>query len=88
MAAWRVAFTKAAERDLAALDRPVRRMVIEALEWFSEHFDELVPLPLGGPFKGFFKFRIGDLRAIYEMRANERLLVVHHIDKRDQIYKR
>ncbi len=88
MATWRVAFAKAAERDLAALDRSIRAEIIESLEWLGEHFDELVPLPLGGPLKGLFKFRIGDWRAIYEIKTRERVLIVHYIDKRDKIYKR
>lgn len=88
MPAWRLDFSAAAERDLAALDRPVRRRIIDALEWFSAHFDDLVPIPLGGPFKGFFKFRIGDWRAVYEIQAGARTLLVHYIDKRDKIYTR
>lgn len=55
---------------------------------FVAHFDETVPLPLGGDFKGFFKLRIGDWRIVYEVKGIEQEIIIHAVDKRDKIYKR
>ena len=88
MAVWRVEFSENAEDDLAALDRPIRRRVIDGLEWLSNNFDNIVPIPLGGRWKEFFKFRVGDWRVVYEINSVEQTLIVHYIDHRSKIYKR
>ncbi len=88
MAAWRFLITKEAENDLAKLDTQIRKKVIVKLDWFAENFDWIVPLPLGGTWRGFFKLRVGDLRIIYEVDQEAKAVVVHLIGRRDQIYKR
>lgn len=88
MAPWSIAFSSRAKTDLAALDPTTRRRIMDALTWFAEHFEEMTPIPLSGPQKGFFKFRVGDWRVMYMIKAQERLLAVHYIDRRDKIYKR
>lgn len=65
MSEWRIEYTDKVLVELEALDRPMRRQIIDRLEWFAEHFDELTPAPLHGDWKGFFKFRIGDRRVVY-----------------------
>ena len=65
MKRWRVEFQGRAEDDLARLDRTARRRIITGLYWLTENFDEVTPLSLGGEWKGFFKFRVGDWRTIY-----------------------
>lgn len=88
MTAWLAEFRTSAEDDLATLDKPTRRRVIDALEWLSDNFDSIIPIPLGGRWNGFFKFRVGDWRVIYEMKPDKRTLIVHYIDHRGKIYKR
>ncbi len=88
MSKWRIEFKEEAEHDLAGLNTSVRQRVIQKLDWLKENFDYLVPLPLGSEWKGFFKLRVGDRRAIYEIKYNKETIVVHLIDRRDKIYKR
>lgn len=88
MAAWHARFAESAEKDLAALDKPIRRRVIDTVEWLSANFDSIVPIPLGGQWKGFFKFRVGDWRIIYEIKSGDQLIIAHYIDHRGKIYKR
>lgn len=85
---WHAEFRGKAEYDLAKLERPLQRRIIERLEWLEENFEEITPLPLGGEWKGFFKLRAGDWRIIYTIEPRERIIVVHYIDNRDKIYKR
>ena len=85
---WRVEFSKAGERDLSALDKPVRREIIDRLEWLAENFESTTPLPLHGQWKGFFKLRIGDWRIIYMFDASNKLISVRAIDHRSKIYRR
>jgi len=88
MGAWRVEFSVSAGRDLSVLGKELRRRIIETLEWFAENFDILVPIPLGGPWKGFFKLRVGGWRVIYQIHVAQRTLAVRYIDHRSKIYKR
>lgn len=84
---WVLEFRKSAERDLAVLDHPLRRRIIEKLGWLIENFDSIVPLPLGGRWRGLFKLRVGDWRVAYEINFSKKLITVHYIDRRDRIYK-
>lgn len=87
MPAWRIEFDERAENDLAKLGRPLRRRIIERLDWFTENFVNLTPLPLGAEWKGFFKLRVGDWRIIYQINPEDKFIVVRYIDRRDKVYK-
>ncbi len=84
---WRFSVRREAEADLNRLDGTVRRRVVEKLTWFVEHFDSITPFPLGEPWRGFFKLRVGDWRVIYEIEDAKRLITVHAIGRRDEVYK-
>lgn len=88
MPQWRFQTTQEAEEDLARLDPQIRKRVVEKLQWLIDNFDHVIPLPLGGEWRGFFKLRVGDWRIIYEVEAQETKVTVHEIDRRDKIYKR
>ena len=88
MDSWRFHITAVAENDFSRLDTPIRKRVKEHLKWFQEHFEEIVPLPLGGTLAGFFKLRIGDWRIVYQIENEKWLVTVHVVDRRDQVYRR
>ena len=88
MSGWRVIFTIEAEEDLDRLDKQVRKRVIEKILWLRNNFEQIIPLPLGGKWQGFFKLRVGDWRIIYETENSLKQIIIHRIDKRDKIYKR
>lgn len=88
MTQWHFIITKNAESDLVRLDRKTQRRVVEKLNWFVKHFEEVTPFPLNDPWKGFFKLRIGDWRVVYEVEDATCRIVIHLIDRRDKIYKR
>lgn len=88
MSQWSVEFESAAEKGFASLDGAVKQRIIERLDWLREHFAEINPLPLGGPWRGFFKLRVGDWRIIYEIEHAKSTITVYLIDHRDKVYKR
>jgi mRNA interferase RelE/StbE len=47
----------------------------------------LIPERLQGRFKGLFKLRVGDYRIIYELDDPRRLIVVHLVGHRRDIYR-
>lgn len=85
---WIVRFTPEAERDAEKLDRSVRVRIVDKLEWLEAHFDTAHPSPLGGPWRGFFKLRVGERRVIYRISWDTHELWVILVDLHDRIYKR
>jgi mRNA interferase RelE/StbE len=85
---YRVVFMPQATDDLCCLDKPVARRILYKLKWLAQNFDELVPNRLAGELKGFYKLRVGTYRVIYTANEEERLLLVHLVGHRRDIYKR
>ncbi len=87
MARWSLEFSKTAEKDLAKLDRPIRRRILAKLEWLAAHFDAVIPQTLGGEFGDFYKLRVGDWRLLYTVRSETSTIILRMIDRRDTIYQ-
>lgn len=87
MSRWRFIITPEGEDDLDRLDTEVRARVKNKLGWLANNFDNVSPLPLGGPWRGFFKLRVGEWRIIYEIEHDKQLVTVHQVGLRDRIYK-
>ena len=81
-------FTREAIEDLEKLDASVRERVLEKIKWFRENFESVIPLPLGGKWRGFFKLRVGDWRIVYNVDLGKNIITIHRIDHRTRVYKR
>jgi len=79
---------KSASRQLKKLDPPVAKRIVDQINWLARHFEEIKPEPLKGNLTGFFKHRDGDYRIIYEPLLKEKMIVVHEIGHRSDIYKK
>lgn len=42
---------------------------------------------LSGELAGFRRFRVGDFRIVYDIMGNDKIIVVHAIGSRGDIYK-
>lgn len=84
---FRLEFLPEALEDLKGLDRAVVQRVFEKLRWLSENFDSLQPEGLSGPLAGLLKFRVGAYRVLYEANRQNKLLTVHLVGHRRDIYK-
>lgn len=84
--AFEVRLQPAAAEQLRALDSKVRRRVREKLLWLGDHAEEISHLPLHRDFSGLCKRRLGSYRIIYEMVVDRRILVVHRIGHRREVY--
>ena len=78
-------FTTEASEDLAKLDKSAARQVYRKLIWLAEKFDLIAPEPLSGEWKGVYKLRVGDYRALYTFDNTQ--LIVHFIRHRREVYK-
>ncbi|MGU3539104.1 type II toxin-antitoxin system RelE family toxin [Methylobacterium sp. A54F] len=88
--AWRIEVARAAERDLAKLDRQAAERVIRFLR------DRLAPLPdprsVGEALRGarlgaFWKYRVGDLRIIASIEDEAVRILVVKVGHRREIYR-
>jgi mRNA interferase RelE/StbE len=82
-----VRILKPAIRELARLDRPIGRRIVERIHWLAENLDSIKPEALTGSLSGLYKLRVGDYRVIYEVIHEEQAIVVHQIGHRREVYR-
>ncbi len=76
-----------AVRDLQQLDKTVSRRIVKRINWLAANLDSLHREILTGNFSEFYKFRVGDYRVLYQVLENERMLIIHQIGHRREIYR-
>lgn len=79
---------KGASRELERLDPPVGRRIVQRIRWLAENIENIKPEALKGDLAGLFKLREGDYRIVYEIVHEDRLVIIHSIGHRSQIYKK
>ena len=84
---YKVIILPTAFEDLSRIDKPIAKRVTDKITWLSENLDNITPLPLKGNLSGFYKLKIGDWRALYEIDYDERVITVHKVGHRKEIYK-
>ena len=86
MPSYRIAFTPAAQRHLAALDLPTRRRVAHRVEQLGAN-----PRPPGAEAlkggEGELRVRVGDWRVIYAVKDDVLIVLVIKIGHRSEIYR-
>ncbi len=83
---WELRFTETALNDLRKTPKSVCVRILT--DWLATNFDAITPLPLAGIWQGFCKFRMSDWRVVYEPDWKGRLLHIHIIDNRKNVYSR
>jgi mRNA interferase RelE/StbE len=85
---YKLEIRKAAQADLAKLDKPVLQVIRQRLKSLTENAEQIRHLPLKGKFAGLYKLRVyGKYRIIYELQREKQLIVVVQVGNRDDIYK-
>ncbi len=72
---------------LAKIDKHNARKITEKLKWFSENIETLELSGLKGGFSGLYKLKVSDYRVIYEVNLKGKIITVHKIGHRKDIYK-
>lgn len=72
--------------DLETLTQVVRARIGSKINWLAENFDQINPQPFTGNLAGFFKLRVGDYRVIYSFSGEEKIITIHLIGHRREIY--
>jgi mRNA interferase RelE/StbE len=85
---YRVRLLDAASKDLARLDKPVGRRIVERMHWLAENLKDTNLEALTGDLEGLFKLRVGDHRVVHELIHDEELIIVHTIGHRREVYRK
>lgn len=80
--------TKRAASDLDQLDASIGGRIVERIRWLSENLDSITPEALTGDLAGLFKFRVGNYRIVYEIFRDRRIILLHWIGHRRDVYRR
>lgn len=83
-----VRMLKAASRELARLDRSAAQRIVERIRWLAEKVEEVRLETLKGDLAGLYKLRESDYRIIYELIRKEKVIIIHSIGHRRDVYQR
>lgn len=84
---YKLDFTDEGRSALASLDKIVAQRVLDKLKWFLQNIGAVSFKPLDGNLSGLYKLRVGDWRVIYEVNHNDKVVTVHKVGHRKEIYK-
>lgn len=85
--AWELVYDPAAKKELSRLDKSVAKEVKRYLENVCQLEDPVDRgHPLTGPWAGFHRYRIGQIRVITSIERNIITISVIKIDRRDSVY--
>ena len=87
MVIYRLDFSPEGGNSLKALDREAGQRVLDKLKWLIQNMDIINPLPLKGKLSGLYKLKIGDWRVIYGVNYVEKVVTVHKVGHRREIYR-
>ena len=81
---YEVILTEESEKFLKKCDKSVKNRILDKLESLRE--DPRIGKPLTASLAGLWSLRIGDHRAIYQIKDNELIVIVIKIGHRKNIY--
>lgn len=84
---YKLDFTDEGKAALASLDKIVAQRILDKLKWFLQNIEAVNFKPLEGNLSGMYKIRVGDWRVIYEINHNDKIVTVHKVGHRREIYK-
>ncbi len=86
-AVYQIRILDSATHELAKLDKQICRRIVKRLHWLAEHLDDIGPVALTGNLAGLYRLRVGDYRILYGILHNERIIVIHLIGHRREVYR-
>ncbi|MCH8614383.1 type II toxin-antitoxin system RelE family toxin [Arsenicicoccus dermatophilus] len=84
---WQVRYSPRAAKAMRKLDKPVARRVFDALERLATLEDPTAPCKaLSGPLTGLWRPRIGDYRAVLDIRRDDVVIIALDLGHRSSVY--
>lgn len=82
---FRIEIANEFKRSTRKLDNSIIERLNNALVRLVQ--DPFIGAPLQGPWRGFFKLRIGEYRLLYTIDAPEKLIILYRFAPRGHVYK-
>lgn len=87
--AWRIDFTKVADKALRKLDRPTAGRVLDELEEIAKLDDPRSRgKALTGNLAGLWRYRVGDYRVVCDIEDGVLVILVVDVAHRREVYRR
>ena len=87
MVNYKLNFSDGGKISFSSLDKAVAQRILDKFKWLSQNIEAISPLPLKWKYEGLFKLRIGDWRVIYDIDHDQKMITVHKVGHRSEIYK-
>jgi mRNA interferase RelE/StbE len=84
---FQIELTNSALKELSRLDKIIAQQIITKTRWLSENIDMTSLSALTADFNGLFKLRVGNYRIIYSINYQDKIITIHSIGHRRDIYK-
>jgi mRNA interferase RelE/StbE len=86
--AWRVEFTRRAEKQIDKLDPTIRARILKKLRGVSQTDDpRFFAEPLAGVWTGHWRYRVGDYRVIWRVEEAVLIVFVVEVGHRREVYR-
>jgi mRNA interferase RelE/StbE len=85
---YKLILTSRAMADLRKLNRQIQDRVLSKLRWLADNAETVRHDTLGGDLSLFSRLRVGDYRAIDSISSDQRVVIVHAIGHRTDVYRR
>ena len=83
---FRVEYAKSVTKDLKSLPKPLRARALNVAEDILAR-DPYQGKPLAGPYKGVYRFRVGEYRIVYSIEKERLVVLVLRIRHQKDVYR-
>ncbi len=87
MVIYKLDFSNQGKKHLQSLDKTTGQRIFDKLRWLVENVDNVEHLQLKDKYSGLYKLKVGAYRAIYEIDYKRKIITVHKVGHRRDIYK-
>lgn len=84
---YKLDFSDEGKNSLAKLDTKTAQRVLNKLKWLVQNIEDISRIPLEGNLSEFYKLRVGDWRVLYNVNNYDRIVTVHKVGHRREIYR-
>jgi mRNA interferase RelE/StbE len=87
--AWTIEYAETARRQLKKLDKPMARRILDFMDHRVAKQDDarMLGKALSGPLGTFWRYRVGDFRAICDIQDGAKRMLVLQIGHRSEVYR-
>lgn len=86
--AYKILFLEQALKELSSFDKKSAERILYKVSTHLVKSPVKFGEPLKGKYSGFFKYRIGDWKAIYHLDEENKTITITKIGHRKEVYKK